>query len=233
MPKSKARKQPTRKAKTKHKPKRKSKRKPRKPQNGAGLYQDLMNKLIPRGDKLADGEIHPPIYTKDGWSKPRWLGPGSNYEDKIKRGLKPVTVVDRVARVHDARYAMAKSTADVRAADVKMVRKLKQLWKSGDDYKFNIVIAALPIATKMKLEDWGVFSKGSFANLKAGKQPKDPKMVADLIKRETQAGYGKKKKKQSGGGKSPWVQHVKAYQTTHGCSYKDAMKQASATYKRT
>lgn len=223
----------------KRKPKPRAKRKPRKPkprkpkpQAGAGLYQDVMNKLIKRGDKLQDGEIHPPVYTKDGWTKPRWLGPGSNYEDKIKRGLKPVTKVDRVAMVHDARYAMATSNEDVRAADIKMVKKLKKIWLDGDDYTFNIAIASIPIATKMKLEDWGVFSKGSFANLKEGKKPKDPKMVADLIERETQAGYGKKKKKQTGRGSSPWVKHVKAYQAKHGCSYKQAMTRAKATYKR-
>lgn len=30
---------------------------------------------------------------------------------------------------------------------------------------------------------------------------------------------------------SPWIKHVKAYQKKHGCSYKDAMKGASKTYR--
>jgi hypothetical protein len=29
-----------------------------------------------------------------------------------------------------------------------------------------------------------------------------------------------------------WIAHVKAYQSAHGCSYKDALKKASATYKK-
>jgi hypothetical protein len=29
-----------------------------------------------------------------------------------------------------------------------------------------------------------------------------------------------------------WIAHVKAYQNAHGCSYKDALKKASATYKK-
>jgi len=36
------------------------------------------------------------------------------------------------------------------------------------------------------------------------------------------------------GGKRPsaWIQHVKAYQQAHGCSYKEAMMGAKATYKK-
>lgn len=30
---------------------------------------------------------------------------------------------------------------------------------------------------------------------------------------------------------SAWIKHVKAYQAKHGCSYKDAMKNAKATYR--
>ena len=29
-----------------------------------------------------------------------------------------------------------------------------------------------------------------------------------------------------------WISHVKAFQTHHGCSYKDALKRASASYKK-
>jgi hypothetical protein len=31
---------------------------------------------------------------------------------------------------------------------------------------------------------------------------------------------------------NPWVAHVKAYQAQHGCSYKEAMMGAKATYKK-
>jgi hypothetical protein len=33
-----------------------------------------------------------------------------------------------------------------------------------------------------------------------------------------------------GQGLSPWIKHVKKYQKKHGCSYKEAMKQAKKTY---
>jgi len=34
------------------------------------------------------------------------------------------------------------------------------------------------------------------------------------------------------GGASPWISHVKAYAKKHGVSYKDALKQAKATYRK-
>jgi len=34
------------------------------------------------------------------------------------------------------------------------------------------------------------------------------------------------------GGASAWIQHVKAYQAQHGCSYKDALKGAKHTYRK-
>jgi hypothetical protein len=33
------------------------------------------------------------------------------------------------------------------------------------------------------------------------------------------------------GVQSPWLKHLKDYQTKHGCSYKEAMKGASKTYR--
>ena len=48
-----------------------------------------------------------------------------------------------------------------------------------------------------------------------------------------QIGVGKKSKKRTGKrATSPWIAHVKATQAKHGCSYKQAMSLASATYKR-
>jgi hypothetical protein len=147
-----------------------------------------MNKVVKLGDDLEEGEVHPPVYTKEGWSKPRWLGPGSDFETKIRKGLEPVTPVDRVARVHDARYSRVMSASDVRDADKHMVRRLKEMWKNKEDYKINLIIAGLPIMAKMKLEDAGIFKADKFAPYDV--PPEDPEMIDKLIKAETQAGYG-------------------------------------------
>lgn len=38
--------------------------------------------------------------------------------------------------------------------------------------------------------------------------------------------------RQVGGGKMTWINHVKAYQRKHGCSYKEALKNAGASYRK-
>jgi hypothetical protein len=39
--------------------------------------------------------------------------------------------------------------------------------------------------------------------------------------------------KAKGSGKtSPWIDHVKSYQSQHGCSYKEALSNASKTYRK-
>lgn len=35
-----------------------------------------------------------------------------------------------------------------------------------------------------------------------------------------------------GAANSPWIAHVKSYMSAHNCSYKDALKRASASYER-
>lgn len=45
-------------------------------------------------------------------------------------------------------------------------------------------------------------------------------------------GKGKKKVKGGCGTCTPWITHVKKYQSKHGCSYKEALKEASKTYKK-
>ena len=121
-----------------------------------------------------------------------------------------------------------------------MMNKLKKLWKTGDEYKINLAIAGLPIAAKMRLEDMGLFKKGSFADLDLPSDVKDTALVDGLISEETKAGYGKKKrpkpKKMTGKGKRPpsaWVTHVKSFRAKNpGMSYKDAMSSAGASYSR-
>lgn len=65
------------KTKTKRKTKRKTaKRKPRKAvkhvQDGEGIYDWFANKLT--GSKLLKGEIHAPVYTKQGFKAGNYIG---------------------------------------------------------------------------------------------------------------------------------------------------------------
>lgn len=74
--------------------------------------------------------------------------------------------------------------------------------------------------------------------VKLKKKPKKPKkkkgpnhiILADDD--EDVIGEGKKKVKGGCGTCTPWITHVKAYQSKHGCSYKEALSQASKTYHK-
>jgi hypothetical protein len=67
-----------------------------------------------------------------------------------------------------------------------------------------------------------------------------PKSISDALEHQAVGMIGKMGGRRIGstnsrvGGKrvSAWIQHVKAYQQAHGCSYKDAMMGAKATYKK-
>jgi len=157
-------------------------------------YHSIVNKVVPRGERLKKGEIHPPVLTKQGWSVPLFVGPGTHFEEKIRDGKKPVNEIDRVARVHDSRYGRAKNAKNIRDADKKMIKKIKELWKSGDEYKINLLIAGLPIAVKMKLEDAGIMSADKFADFEKD-EVEDHELIDNLIQKETAAGYGGRRRK--------------------------------------
>jgi hypothetical protein len=67
-----------------------------------------------------------------------------------------------------------------------------------------------------------------------------PKSISDALEHQAVGMIGKMGGRRVGsttspvGGKraSSWIQHVKAYQQAHGCSYKQAMMGAKATYKK-
>lgn len=208
-------------------------------QRGSGMYQNVLNWMVPRGNRLKDGEVHPPVYTDEGWKISTYLGPGTKFLEKVKSGAKPVNEVDRVARAHDARYARARpghELEDMRAADKRMVEALARIGREKKDYRINLAIGKYPIKAKMKAEDWKLAGKNTFTTPGSEKMsPADAKFVDDLIARETQLGYGKgkhKASKRSTGGNT-WRQHVAAHRAKHpNMSYKACLKAASKTYAR-
>jgi hypothetical protein len=67
--------------------------------------------------------------------------------------------------------------------------------------------------------------------LRRGTRVRKPKVIGSgkLLLREQM----KPSSMFGGGGKtSSWIQHVKNYSKTHGCSYKDALSKAKASYKK-
>jgi hypothetical protein len=188
---------------------------------GRGVYDWLARNVF--GSDMSEGEVHAPQYTKKGFKFGNYIGPGTDVYNNIKKGKKPVSKADRAAQAHDLRYDRAKSNKDVRDADKKMVKKLKQISKDKGDYKFNLLIAKWPIQVKMKLEDWGIMAPGSFSS-KKGVAPGDKDLNDATLARLEQEGYGKKK---------PWMTHVGAIKKKNPkLSYKEVLKLASKSYKK-
>jgi hypothetical protein len=202
-------------------------KKQNKKQSGKGAYDYIARNVF--GASLKDGEIHAPQYTKDGFRFGKFIGPGTDVFGGIKTKAVPVSGTDKTAKLHDINYTLSQNVGDVRAADLRMIKKLEQLQRDKSDYKFNTYMGSLPIKTKMKLEDWGIIRKGAFSSMTGNELKKEDR---ELLETERDAlhqeGFGKKKKANTA---SPWIMHVKAYAKANTCSYKTAMVKSKASYK--
>ena len=192
-----------------------------KTQQGDGFYDQIANKVF--GANLSEGEVHAPQYTSKGWRFGHFIGPGTNVYENIRNGKMPITETDRVAKAHDLRYGLARTNEAVRAADLKMISKLKELNKDGKDYQINIKIGQLPIQAKMLAEDIGIWPKGSFSS-KKGVAPENQQLAEDSLKALELQGYGKRKP-------NAWTPHLAATRAKNKTMpYKDVMKLASKSY---
>jgi hypothetical protein len=208
-------------------PKKKKKKAVKGKISGSGLYQKTVNKLF--GAKLGKDEYHPPVWTKKGVSFPSFLGPGTNIYDNIRKGKKPINEVDRISMAHDLRYSRATNSAQVRDADLRMLKKIKEVRKNKGDYKINLLIGEIPIRAKMMAEDLGITRKGLFADMK-GVPEEHKKMNEDELAKLELKGYGRKGK--STRKPSKWQSHVsKTRANNPSMPYKSALKLASSTYK--
>ena len=193
-------------------------------QKGEGLYDRIANRLF--GAQLKDGEIHAPQYTSQGFRFGRFIGPGTDVFSNIRSGAIPVSKTDKASKLHDILYTLAQNPSDVRAADLRMVKKLESIQKEKGDYLFNLYMGKLPIKAKMLAEDWNLIKKGTFSSQKGALLSKEDREILEKEKAQlTQEGYGKPK--------SLWMTHVDNIRKKHpDKSYKQCLKLASASYKK-
>ena len=59
------------------------------------------------------------------WPKTNYLGPGTQLQQRLKRGDRGVNRLDELAKIHDIDYSKAKSLKDKWKADDKMIRAIK------------------------------------------------------------------------------------------------------------
>jgi hypothetical protein len=170
---------------------------PPKSVSGAGLYDRTVNFLF--NANLKDGERHGILKTPKGWKAASYMGPGTRIAANIRNSrnnLQPISEVDTVAQAHDLRYAFANNTDDVRRADIKMIKKVKQIKKDKADSRWNTAQAGL-IRGKVWLEDKGLVKPESFASygFDPGTSKQDKVLMRAKLDDLTARGYGKPKNK--------------------------------------
>lgn len=115
--------------------------------------------------------------------------------ERLKVNSPPRGLSDKTSKAHDLRYSLANDADDIREADQKMVKKLKEIKKKKQDSKFNILQGEKLITSKMALEDLGIIKKDRF-HKKQDLSKKEKKLLEDELKELEQEGFGKDEDKE-------------------------------------
>lgn len=78
-----------------------------------------------------------------------FVGPGTHLYRKVRENIQPLSEVDRAARAHDIRYALADNDTDIKIADEKMMSTLWRIYKNKTDTVSNVLKTAILLKCKM------------------------------------------------------------------------------------
>jgi hypothetical protein len=163
----------------------------------SGEIGTTLRNMIPDSDETARpgfvGERHVLLKLPNGKTGVgNYIGPGTNLIKRLERGDPPRTEVDKVAQLHDIRYGLAKTQADVRKADNIMINKVKQISRNRGDAPRNIAQASL-MRAKVLGEDLGVLRKDAFSgdlSKNANIPAKDRALMMSKLNELAPQGYG-------------------------------------------
>ena len=163
-----------------------------------GLSGPLITRLknkIPRGDpswaSQFVGEKHIPIRLPNGkFAMSNFSGPGTKIHRRLARNDQPRTISDKVSKAHDIRYTMARNVNDVRKADLKMIRKLKDIKRKKQDRPFNIFPGLRGIQAKIGLEKTGLLARNKFAPSGKTPTPVQAQRLKKNLRALEQQGFG-------------------------------------------
>jgi hypothetical protein len=150
-------------------------------------------KLVKGKNGLYPGEKHGILNTPKGLVRANFAGPGTKLELRLDAGDKGKTVVDKISKAHDIRYALASNEAQVNIADQKMIKAVDKAWKNKTDNKFNLAQGQL-IKVKQALRKVGLKTRhfgASFGDIPINKKP----LYLRELKKLEQQGYGHGKPK--------------------------------------
>jgi len=162
--------------------------------NGNGIYDTVLNKLKINTAGLRKGEIHMPMYVDGKFKTGNYAGPGTDLSQRLKDESIPINDVDKISKVHDIRYALAKTPEDINAADKQM---LKSIIKSKDSL-INRVPAGLIIGAKYGINKaFGkmIYPKVHQLNTESWSKAEDRPLYEKSLEPLVKEGYGVRKKK--------------------------------------
>ena len=133
---------------------------------GAGVGHYFRKSKDPRKFPAQPGERHQKLLLDDGWATANYSGPGTS-AIRFRRGVKPLTEVDKIAQAHDGRYMSIdpkdpNASRKVAYADRKMLQKLGEAKAQKTDRLINILPPQAIIKGKTILENVGVLDKRKF-----------------------------------------------------------------------
>ena len=134
------------------------------------------------------GEKHAPLKIGKSYGWANFMGPGTKLRLRLRNQDPARTASDRVSMAHDIRYSLSKNVGDIRAADNKMISKLKDIQRRGADSKWNIQLGMKGIQTKKLLENVGILRRDLFLSKN---KTQDTKMLMDKLGELEQQGFGK------------------------------------------
>ena len=157
----------------------------------SGNLATKIKNIIPSSDSNArkqyPGEMHTLLKTGKWMGIANYMGPGTDIVTRIKNDDPPRTLADKVAQVHDIRYALDPTKA--KEADHKMVESLEQIKRDGTDHKVNVEQGLKVMRAKMLANDLGVLPKDAFTGSSVLAQS-DRDMLQKKLASLEQEGYG-------------------------------------------
>jgi hypothetical protein len=133
------------------------------------------------------GEKHAIIKLSNGNNgTANFLGPGTQVIKRLKRKDRGRTPVDSIARAHDLRYTLAQNVQDIRAADRRMLKKLKTV----KDAPRNVMIGKRVIQAKILAEKAGLLKRDAFMGKKRLPEGADRRLVRGALTKMEQSGFG-------------------------------------------
>jgi hypothetical protein len=114
-----------------------------------------------------------------------YCGEKTKIVENVINNVPPVDRVDAVCRQHDIDYGQAQTPEEVRKADERMLKSLSEIKNPTASERFNRKLGEYAIKSKIRLEDMGVLSAGSFSGINELKK-KEIERITSMMNKQVE-----------------------------------------------